>query len=94
MKECINCGKEFKESKIVSGTDLCKDCYEKECRLEEKSIQINYETIGVVEQRNLLELANTLNRALTKEEYSNLVGFYYRVVQRLDKEAKKQGIEI
>lgn len=94
MKECINCGKEFKESEIVSGTDLCKDCYEKECRLEEESIQINYETIGVAEQRNLLEIAHNLNSFLTKEEYTNLMGFYYDVTQRLDKEAKKQGIEI
>jgi|GEM_PF-3592338 hypothetical protein len=59
-----------------------------------ENIELNYETIGVKEQRNLLELANTLNRALTKEEYTNLVGFYYGVIQRLDNEAKKQEIEI
>lgn len=94
MKECINCGKGFKESEIVSGTNLCKDCYEKECRLEEESIQINYETIGAAEQRNLLEVAHNLNRLLTKEEYANLIGFYYGVAQRLNDEAKKQGIEI
>lgn len=62
--------------------------------MEDKNIELNYETIGVAEQRNLLELAHTLNRALTQKEYSNLVGFYYGVIQRLDREAKKQGIEI
>lgn len=60
----------------------------------ERNIEINYETIGVLELRNLFDMQQTLNRALTKEEYMKLIGVYYGVIQRLDEEAKKQGIEI
>lgn len=60
----------------------------------EENIKIDYEAIGVPEQRNLLDMAFTLNKALTKGEYASLVKFYYGVIQRLEKEAEKQGIEI
>ena len=34
--------------------------------MKEENIKINYETIGVVEQRNLIEAARDLGRAMTE----------------------------
>ena len=62
--------------------------------MKEENIELNYVTIGVAEQRRLLELAHGLNRALTQEEYFILVRFYSKVLVRLEEEANKQGIEI
>lgn len=45
----------------------------------EEDVEVNHETIGVKEQRNLIEVAHNLNSLLTKEEYTNLIGFYYGV---------------
>lgn len=41
MKECINCGSKFNEEQIVSGTDLCKNCYNQECSAEEEKFVKN-----------------------------------------------------
>lgn len=60
----------------------------------DETIQINYETIGILEQRKLIELARTLNRTLTQEEYMLIVGIYSKAITRLEEEASKQGIEI
>ena len=61
--------------------------------MKEENIQINYETIGVVEQRNLIEAARDLGRAMTEEEYLSIMLVYQKVIDRLTIEAEKQGIK-
>lgn len=62
--------------------------------MKEENIKINYETIGVTEQRNLIEATRNLCRALTKEEYNSIMFVYKRAVDRIVNEAEKQGIKI
>lgn len=62
--------------------------------MKEENIKVNYETIGVMEQRNLIEATRNLSRAMTKEEYFSIMLVYQRVIDRLVGEAEKQGIEI
>lgn len=61
--------------------------------MKEENVKINYETIGVVEQRNLIEAARDLGRAMTEEEYISIMLVYKKVIDRLTKEAEKQGIK-
>ncbi|MBP3708615.1 MAG: hypothetical protein J6J36_08500 [Clostridia bacterium] len=61
--------------------------------MKEENIKINYETIGVVEQRNLIEAARDLGRAMTEEEYISIMFVYKKVIDRLTIEAEKQGIK-
>lgn len=61
--------------------------------MKEENIKINYETIGVVEQRNLIEAARDLGRAMTEEEYLSIMLVYKKVIDRLTIEAEKQGIK-
>lgn len=61
--------------------------------MKEENIKINYETIGVVEQRNLIEAARDLGRAMTEEEYISIMLVYKKVIDRLTIEAEKQGIK-
>lgn len=63
-------------------------------KMNEEFIKVNYETIGVLEQRNLIEMATTLGRAMTKEEYFSIILVYKKVIDRLVSEAEKQGINI
>ena len=67
---------------------------EGEVKMKEENIRINYETIGVMEQRNLIEATRNLGGAMTKEEYFSIMLVYQRVIDRLVGEAEKQGIEI
>lgn len=60
----------------------------------EPSIRVEYETIGIMEQRNLIEMAQTLGRAMTKEDYNNVMMAYKNVIDRIVLEADKQGIDI
>lgn len=62
--------------------------------MSEKNIKLEYETIGVKEQRDLIEATRDLSRAMTKEEYFSVMLIYQKVVDRLVKEAENQGIEI
>ena len=62
--------------------------------MREENIKIEYETIGVMEQRNLIEMSRNLGRAMTKEEYNSIMFVYKNVIDRLVNEAEKQGIEI
>ena len=66
---------------------------EGEVNVKEENIKINYETIGVVEQRNLIEAARDLGRAMTEEEYVSIMLVYKKVIDRLTIEAEKQGIK-
>lgn len=60
----------------------------------EQNIRVEYETIGVMEQRNLIEMAQTLGRAMTEEDYNSIMLVYKNVINRVVLEAEKQGIEI
>ena len=62
--------------------------------MKEENIRVNYETIGVVEQRSLLEITRDLGRLLTKEEFNEIMMIYKRVTDRLLTEAEKQGMDI
>lgn len=62
--------------------------------MEEKNIQIKYETIGVSEQRNLIEMTRSLSRAMTKDDYNSIMLIYKNIIDRIAIEAKDQGIEI
>lgn len=61
--------------------------------MEEKDIIIK-NSIGVGQQRQLLELTRELSRALTEEEFLKIVSVYNSVVNRLIKQAEEEGIEI
>ena len=62
--------------------------------MKEENIRVNYKTIGVVEQRGLLEITRDLGRLLTKEEFNEIMMIYKRVTDRLLTEAEKQGMDI
>lgn len=57
--------------------------------MEEKMIEIDYETIGVKELRHLHELSN-LNKAMNFEDYLRIVGIYYTVILRLEEKIPKE----
>lgn len=62
--------------------------------MKEHSIKINYQTISIPEIRDLMEATHYLSKALTPEEYISIMTVYSKVIQRLTKEAEKQGVEI
>ena len=62
--------------------------------MKEENIRVNYKTIGVVEQRSLLEITRDLGRLLTKEEFNEIMMIYKRVTDRLLAEVEKQGMDI
>ena len=62
--------------------------------MKEENIRVNYETIGVVEQRSLLEITRDLGRLLTEEEFNEIMMIYKRVTDRLLTGAEKQGMDI
>lgn len=62
--------------------------------MEERSIELKYETIDIAEQRSLIEVARDLGRAMTKEEYNSVMLIYKKVLDRVVEEAEKQGVGI
>ena len=62
--------------------------------MKEENIRVNYETIDIVEQRDLLETTRNLGRLLTEEEFNEIMMIYKRVTDRLLTEAEKQGMDI
>lgn len=60
--------------------------------MREENIKLEYKKIGVMEQRNLIEMSRDLGRAMTKEEYNSIMSIYKSVIDRLVGEAEKQGI--
>lgn len=50
--------------------------------------------ISVYRQRQLIEMTRGLMKALTQDEFMQIVSVYKNVVDRLSEEAKKEGIEI
>lgn len=61
--------------------------------MKEENIRVNYKTIGVTEQRGLLEFTRGLGKLLTEEEFNEIMMIYKRVTDRLLDEAEKQGIK-
>ena len=45
--------------------------------------RLNYETIDIVEQRDLLETTRNLGRFLTEEEFKEIMIIYKKVIDRL-----------
>lgn len=62
--------------------------------MKEENIRVNYETIGGVEQRSLLEITRDLGRLLTEEEFDEIMMVYKKVTDRLLTEVEKQGMDI
>ena len=53
---------------------------------DNKNLYSQSETIGVVEQRKLLELGRLFNKMLTQEELISIVNVYNGAINRLLKE--------
>ena len=51
--------------------------------MKEENIIVNYETIGIVEQRDLLETTRNLGILLTEEEFNEIMMVYKKVIDRL-----------
>ena len=51
--------------------------------MKEENIRVNYETIDIVEQRDLLETTRNLGRLLTEEEFNEIMMVYKKVIDRL-----------
>ena len=62
--------------------------------MKEENIRVNYETIDVVKQRELLETTRNLGRLLTEEEFDEIMMVYKKVTDRLWNELEKQGMDI
>ena len=62
--------------------------------MKEENIRVNYETIDIVEQRELIEITRDLGRLLTEEEFDRIMMVYKKVTDRLLAEIEKQGIDI
>ena len=62
--------------------------------MKEENIRVNYKTIDIVEQRDLLETTRNLGRLLTEEEFDEIMMVYKKVTDRLLTEVEKQGMDI
>ena len=62
--------------------------------MKEENIRVNYETIDIVEQRELIEITRDLGRLLTEEELEEIMMVYKKVIDRLWNELEKQGMNI
>lgn len=54
--------------------------------MEKEYLVSKSETIGVMQIRQLMDLAQTLNRALTQEEFVAIANIYNHAIERLLKE--------
>ena len=62
--------------------------------MKEENIRVNYKTIDIVKQRDLLETTRNLGRLLTEEEFDEIMMVYKKVIDRLWNELEKQGMNI
>ena len=62
--------------------------------MKEENTRVNYETIDIVEQRDLLETTRNLGRLLTEEEFDEIMMVYKKVIDRQWNELEKQGMDI
>ena len=51
--------------------------------MKEENIRVNYETIDIVKQRDLLEITRNIGKLLTKEEFNEIMIVYKKVIDRL-----------
>ena len=51
--------------------------------MKEENIRVNYETIAIVKQRELIEITRDLGRLLTEEEFEEIMLVYKKVIDRL-----------
>ena len=58
--------------------------------MKEENIRVNYKTIDIVEQRDLLEITRDLGRLLTEEEFDEIMMVYKKVTDRLLAEVEKR----
>ena len=50
--------------------------------MKEENIRVNYETIDIVKQRELIEVTRDLGRLLTEEEFKEIMMIYKKVIDR------------
>ena len=50
--------------------------------MKEENIRVNYETIDIVEQRELIEITRDLGGLLTEEELEEIMMVYKKVIDR------------
>ena len=62
--------------------------------MKEENIRVNYETIDIVEQRELIEITRDLGRLLTEKEFEEIMMVYKKVIDRQWNELEKQGIDL
>ena len=51
--------------------------------MKEENIRVNYETIDIVKQRELIEVTKDIGRLLTEEEFKEIMMIYKKVIDRL-----------
>ena len=51
--------------------------------MKEENIRVNYETIAIVKQRELIEITKDIGRLLTEEEFEEIMMIYKKVIDRL-----------
>ena len=51
--------------------------------MKEENIRVNYETITIVKQRELIEITRDLGRLLTEEDFEEIMLVYKKVIDRL-----------
>ena len=51
--------------------------------MKEENIRVNYETISIVKQRELIEITRDLGRTLTDEDFEEIMLVYKKVIERL-----------
>ena len=51
--------------------------------MKEENIRVNYETIDIVKQRELIEITKDIGRLLTEEEFEEIMMIYKKVIDRL-----------
>ena len=59
--------------------------------MKEENIRVNYETIDIVEQRELIEITRDLGRLLTEEEFEEIMMVYKKVIDRQWNELEKNN---
>ena len=51
--------------------------------MKEENIRVNYETIAIVKQRELIEITRDLGRLLTQDDFAAIMLVYKKVIDRL-----------
>ena len=55
----------------------------KENNMKEENIRVNYETIAIVKQRELIEITRDLGSSLTEEDFKEIMLVYKKVIDRV-----------